>query len=110
MNPSLSSANRFHATFTIPEIMDYRDTRDCLDEGDTLRRLILSADASVVMLFNFRKLPFAVVIGCIMFAERPDLWTITGAAIIFASTYYIARREAKAKAYAERALQPASEH
>ena len=48
MNSSLSSANRFHATFSIPAIMDYRDSRICLDEGDTLRRLILSAAASVV--------------------------------------------------------------
>lgn len=48
MNTNLTGANRFHATFSIPEIMAYRDTRDCLDEGDTLRRLFLTAVASVV--------------------------------------------------------------
>ncbi len=48
MNPSITAANRFHATLSIPEIMNYRDTRTCLDEGDVFRRVIVSADASVV--------------------------------------------------------------
>ena len=30
------------------------------------------------------------------FAEMPDVWTMAGAALIVASTIYIARREAKA--------------
>ncbi len=73
-----------------------------------ITRSFAAADASVVMPFNFLKLPFAVVIGFIMFAEQPDLWTFTGAAIIFASSYTIARREAKARAGAGPAAQPAS--
>ena len=47
------------------------------------------------MPFNFLKLPFTVCIGFVYFAEQPDLWTGLGAAVIFSSTYYIARREAK---------------
>jgi drug/metabolite transporter (DMT)-like permease len=65
-----------------------------------ITRSFAATDASVVMPFNFLKLPFAVVIGLIMFAEAPDLWTFAGAAIIFGSSYYIARREAKASAAA----------
>ena len=48
-----------------------------------LTRSFAAADASVVMPFNFLKLPFAVVIGMIWFTEQPDLWTLVGAAIIF---------------------------
>ncbi len=58
-----------------------------------LTRSFAAADASVVMPFNFLKLPFAVVIGMIWFTEQPDLWTVVGAAVIFSSTYFIARRE-----------------
>ena len=54
-------------------------------------------EASVVMPFNFLKLPFTVCIGFVWFAENPDLWTGMGAAVIFTSTYYIARRETALK-------------
>ena len=57
-------------------------------------RALAVGEASVVMPFNFLKLPFTVCIGFIWFAENPDLWTGIGAVVIFASTYYIARREA----------------
>ena len=58
-------------------------------------RSLAAADAGVVMPFNFLKLPFSVVIGFICFTEYPDLWTGIGAAIIFTSTFYISRREAR---------------
>jgi len=57
-------------------------------------RALSVGEASVVMPFNFLKLPFTACIGFIWFAENPDLWTGVGAVVIFASTYYIARREA----------------
>lgn len=62
-----------------------------------IMRAFAAADASVIMPFNFLKLPFAVVIGMIWFTEQPDLLTVVGAAIIFSSTWYIARREARQK-------------
>ena len=61
-------------------------------------RAFAAADASVIMPFNFLKLPFAVVIGMIWFTEQPDLWTVVGAVIIFSSTWYIVRREARQNA------------
>lgn len=63
-------------------------------------RAFAAADASVIMPFNFLKLPFAVVIGMIWFAEQPDLLTVAGAVIIFSSGWYIARREARQNAAA----------
>ena len=43
--------------------------------------------------------------GVIFFAELPDMMTGVGALIIFASTWYIARREAKLRA-ATKAAKP----
>lgn len=42
----IQGANRFHETYTIPEIIAFRDTRDCLDPGDELVRLIVGSSAS----------------------------------------------------------------
>lgn len=61
-------------------------------------RALAEGEASIVMPFNFLKLPFTVCLGFVFFAERPDVWTGVGAAVIFASSYYIARREAALKA------------
>ncbi|MEK9929515.1 MAG: DMT family transporter [Rhodospirillaceae bacterium] len=61
-------------------------------------RALAAGEAAVVMPFNFMKLPFAAVLGVFLFAELPDLMTGVGALIIFASTYYIARREAYLRA------------
>ncbi len=61
-------------------------------------RALAVGEASVVMPFNFLKLPFTVCLGFVFFAENPDLLTGIGAAVIFGSSYYIARREAALKA------------
>ncbi|MBT4906594.1 MAG: DMT family transporter [Rhodospirillaceae bacterium] len=61
-------------------------------------RALAEGEASIVMPFNFLKLPFTVCLGFVFFAENPDIWTGAGAAVIFASSYYIARREAALKA------------
>lgn len=54
------------------------------------------ADASVLMPIEFVRLPLVVIIAYLAFGERADLWTFAGAAVIFASTFYLARREAAA--------------
>ncbi len=61
----------------------------------TLARAFAAAEASMVMSIDFARLPFAVLYGYVMFSEIIDLWTWVGAAIIFGSSVYIARREAK---------------
>jgi drug/metabolite transporter (DMT)-like permease len=54
-----------------------------------------AADASAVLPFDFLRLPITALAGFVLFAERPDIWTWTGAGIIFASAWYIAFRERK---------------
>ena len=58
------------------------------------------ADASLVLPFDFVRLPFAALIGYAAFDERPDAWTWTAAAVIAGATLYVARSEAKAAAAA----------
>lgn len=52
-------------------------------------------DASVSMPFNFSHMIFASFIGFFFFNEAIDVWAWVGAVIIFTSTLYIVRREAK---------------
>jgi drug/metabolite transporter (DMT)-like permease len=54
-----------------------------------------AADATVVLPFDYARLPFAAIIGYVAFSETPDFWTWIGAAVIASSAVYIARREAR---------------
>lgn len=65
-----------------------------------LMRGFAAAEASLVLTFEFSRLPFAVLIGWWMFGELTDVWTWVGAAIIFASAVYITRREARLRSEA----------
>lgn len=60
----------------------------------TLVRGFASTDASLVLTFEFSRLPFAVALAYWAFGETIDIWTWVGALVIFASAVYIARREA----------------
>jgi drug/metabolite transporter (DMT)-like permease len=53
------------------------------------------ADMTVLMPFDFLKLVWAAFLGMVFFAEVPDIYTWIGAAIVFASSFYIVWREAK---------------
>ncbi len=53
------------------------------------------ADMTVLMPFDFLKLVWAAFLGMLFFAEIPDVFTWVGAAIVFASSFYIVWREAK---------------
>lgn len=59
-----------------------------------LTRAYALLDASLVMTFEFSRLPFATAIAYLAFGELIDTWTWVGASIIFASAVYITRREA----------------
>ena len=66
----------------------------------TLGQLVVTeavklADMTVLMPFDFLKLVWAAFLGMIFFAEVPDALTWVGAAIVFASSFYIVWREAK---------------
>jgi drug/metabolite transporter (DMT)-like permease len=51
------------------------------------------ADASVLAPFSYTQLLWVSILGFLMFGEVPDVWTVTGAAIIVASGLYTAHRE-----------------
>ena len=64
----------------------------------TLAQLLLTqalseAEPTVAMPFDFLKLVWAAALGFALFAEVPDMFTLIGAAIVFAATFYIAYRE-----------------
>jgi drug/metabolite transporter (DMT)-like permease len=60
-----------------------------------LTRGFAAMDASLVMTFDFSRLPFTVALAYLAFGETIDGWTWLGATIIFASAVYITRREAQ---------------
>ncbi len=58
-------------------------------------------ELSAIMPFRYTRLLFALIIGGIVFAERPDAWTLLGAALIVGSGIYaFARERARARAAA----------
>ena len=59
-------------------------------------------DASVVMPFDFFRLIFSAIVGFMFFMQEPDIYTYIGAAVIFASSIYIAIRESRVSAAAAR--------
>ncbi len=61
-----------------------------------ITRSFAAAPASVVVPFQFLKLPFVALIALAWFAEPPDPWTWLGALVIFAGSYAMVRREAQA--------------
>lgn len=61
-----------------------------LFQSNALKR----ADASFVAAFDFLRLPLSALAGAILFSDRPGMWVWIGAALILASAFWIARREA----------------
>jgi drug/metabolite transporter (DMT)-like permease len=58
-------------------------------------------EISAITPFRYSRLIFALIIGALVFGERPDLITLTGAAVIIASGLYTFARE---RAVKQRAL------
>ena len=52
-------------------------------------------EMSAVAPFEYLRLPFAVLVGWLIWHDKPSVWTYVGAAIVIASALYIARREAQ---------------
>ena len=53
------------------------------------------AEATAILPYDFVRLIWASCIGFVVFGEIPEIWTWIGGTIIFASTTYIAFREAQ---------------
>jgi drug/metabolite transporter (DMT)-like permease len=62
-----------------------------------ISRAYATAEMSAVVPFDFLRLPIVAAAGWIWFGEITDVWTIAGAAVIFASTYALARSEARSR-------------
>lgn len=74
----------------------------------SLARAYVAADASACAPFEFVRLPYAALIGFVIFGEVPDAATWVGAAIIAGAAMYVAYREAHvAKAGRVPAVRPA---
>jgi drug/metabolite transporter (DMT)-like permease len=58
-----------------------------------LTKSFAAADASIVIPFDYARLPFIAVVGYVFFAQTSDLVTWIGAAVIAGSAFYVARRE-----------------
>lgn len=54
-----------------------------------------TGEVSFVAPFRYTSLIFSAFLGYIFFAEVPDFWTVTGAAVVIASGLYTFYREAK---------------
>lgn len=58
-----------------------------------MTRAYRSADATIVLPFEYTRLPFAAFMGLVLFSEFPDIWVWIGGTIIFAATVYMAHKE-----------------
>jgi drug/metabolite transporter (DMT)-like permease len=63
-----------------------------------MTRAFALVDASLVMPFEFARLPLTALVAWLLFAEVPTVWTWLGGVVIFGSTAYITHREIKAAA------------
>ena len=64
-----------------------------------MARAFTLADASIVVPFEFARLPLIAVVAYVLFGEVPTIWTWLGGAVIFGSTIYITHREMRAAAF-----------
>lgn len=62
-----------------------------------MTRAFRLADVSALQPLNFLQLPIVAAIAWLLFDENIDAWTALGAGVIFASTIYIAHREAQVR-------------
>ncbi|HEX6142037.1 MAG TPA: DMT family transporter [Geminicoccaceae bacterium] len=60
-----------------------------------MARALASADATVVVPFDYLRLPLVALIAFLAFGETPDVWTWIGGGIIAASGIYLAHRESR---------------
>jgi drug/metabolite transporter (DMT)-like permease len=60
-------------------------------------RAFSMADTTYLMPFDYSRLPMVALLGWMFFNETTDVWTWVGAAVIGASSVYVAHREALAR-------------
>ncbi len=60
------------------------------------------AETSIIMPFRYSRLIFSIILGMLVFGERPDMLTYLGATIVIGSGIYMFLREARANRRAAR--------
>ena len=65
------------------------------------------AEITLLQPIGFLSLLWNTLLGFFLFAQKPDVWTFVGAAVIFSSAMYISHREAVRRAKVMSALGPA---
>ena len=60
-----------------------------------ISRAYACAEMGAVVPFDFLRLPIVATADWLLFGEPTDIWTVAGAAVIFASTYLLVRSEAR---------------
>jgi len=63
----------------------------------TLARSFAAADATVVTVLDFLRLPIAALMGLVLFNEWPVIWVWVGGAVIVCSSILLTRKEADDK-------------
>lgn len=58
----------------------------------SFNRGMAATDATFALPFNFSRLLWAALLGWLVFAEFPDVWTWVGGSIIFVASVYLLRR------------------
>ena len=58
-----------------------------------ITRSLALAPTAIAMPAYYLQLPFAAVVGYLLFGEAPDAWIWVGAAVICGATYYVVRTE-----------------
>ncbi len=61
----------------------------------SVARAFQAGEVSLVLPFDYSRLIFAAVVGYALFTELPVIWTWIGGTVIFASSVYLARTEAR---------------
>jgi len=59
-----------------------------------IAKALQSGDTTATQPYDFLRLPVTAAVGWLYFGESSDIWTWTGALVIFSSSVYITRREA----------------
>ena len=60
-----------------------------------MTRAYTVADATIVLPFEYTRLPFAALMGLVLFGEFPDQFVWLGGTVIFVATIYMAHRETR---------------
>lgn len=63
----------------------------------TLSRSFAAADATVVTVLDFLRLPIAALMGLVLFNEWPVVWVWVGGAVIVCSSFLLTRKESEDK-------------